>query len=115
MGDMAKVRIGMRVLDSTGEELGTVDDLKAGDPGAVTTDGQLMSRDGGLLGDLAKAFGGGPDLHRHTATWLLRVGYIRIDREEFLAGHAYAAAYRIQEVDDDTVRLSVTSDQLQDG
>lgn len=68
-----------------------------------------------MLGDLAKAFGGGPDLNRQTATRLLRVGYLRIDREEFLARHAYAAADRIQEVDDDTVRLSVTSDQLQDG
>lgn len=112
---MAQVRIGMRVLDSMGEEIGTIDDLKAGDPGAVTGEGQVMGGDGGLLGDIGRVFGGGPELHRQVAERLLRVGYIKIGREGFLAEDAYAAADRIQEVDNDTVRLSITSDQLHDG
>jgi hypothetical protein len=109
---MAQVRVGMRVLDSEGEELGTVDDLKAGDPTAATGAGQGGSKDGGLMDDLARAFGGGTDLPRQTAERLLRVGYIRINRQGFLAGTAYAPADRLQDVIGDTVRLTVTSERL---
>lgn len=115
MDAMSQVRIGMRVYDSAGEELGTVDDLKFGDAEAVTDEGQVAAGDGGLVGILARAVGGGTKLHPQAVAGLLRVGFIRIDRKGFLGGHAYAAADWIQAVEDDTVRLAVPSDRLHDG
>jgi hypothetical protein len=113
MDVMRQVHIGMKVVDSAGEELGTVDDLKFGDAEAITGVGQVAPGDsGGLTGGLRQAFGGESRLDSQAAARLVRGGYIDINREGLLSGHAYAEADWIQAVDNDTVRLSVPSFQL---
>jgi hypothetical protein len=116
MDAMSQVRIGMRVVDSAGEELGAVDDVKFGDAAAITDVGQeAPGSRGGLIGGLGQAFGGQSRLDPQAAAKLGRVGYIDIDRIGFVNGHAYAEADWIQAVDSDTVRLSVPSSQLHNG
>ena len=109
---MSQVELGMRVLDSAGEEIGKVDDLKFGDEEAVSTQGQQVSAGGGLVANLARAVVGGPNLHPQAVDRLLRVGYIRIDCQGVLAGHAFASADQVQVVAGGTVRLAVAANQL---
>ncbi|SDQ63191.1 hypothetical protein [Quadrisphaera sp. DSM 44207] len=115
MDVMDQVRVGMRVIDSTGADVGTVDDLKAGDPEALTSAGQEVDPGGGLLEDVARAFGSGPRVHPQAAERMLRVGYVRVDRSGVLSGHGYVEADRIRAVEGDAVHLSVPADQLLDG
>lgn len=113
MDTMKDVRQGMRVVDAAGEEVGTVEDLKMGDSEAQTAQGQVTGGDGGLVGDVASAFDGGePGVPPELAERMLRLGYIKIDTKGLFAGDLYAAADRIDQVTQDTVRLNVDRDQL---
>src|SRR3954471_11500252 len=74
------VHEGMKVVDSAGEKVGTVEGLKMGDPGAATDEGNEL-RDEGFLGDIAEAFGGDerePDVPGPMRARLLRSGYIKV-------------------------------------
>ncbi|WP_344301809.1 hypothetical protein [Nocardioides bigeumensis] len=87
--------------------MGTVDAVKMGDPGAVTTEGQQDPREPGLLSFVARGLGGGPELPRQERERLLRVGYIKLDKAGPLSGSAYLAADTIDRVIDDVVHLAV--------
>ncbi|WP_053202233.1 DUF2171 domain-containing protein [Jiangella muralis] len=97
---LGEVREGMTVVDALGEELGTVAEVRLGDPGAVTDAGQRPDAGGG-------------DLPDEEAARLRRTGYLRVDR--ILAKDLYAAAGDVHRVDGEMVRLRVPADQLSPG
>ena len=106
MAALRDVRPGMRVIDSLGQEVGTVDQVSPGDRGPVTTRGR-----GGVPQGLAQALRSTANVHPQTASRMLRRGYVRIGRRG--AGpHGYASADQIVEVGDDVVQLGVSRDEL---
>ncbi|RIQ20536.1 hypothetical protein [Jiangella rhizosphaerae] len=111
---LGDVREGMTVVDALGEELGTVAEVKLGDPEAVTDAGQEPGPGGDdLIGSAARALWSGPDLPAQEVARLRRVGYLRVDRS--LAKDLYAAADEVHRVDGEMVRLSVPADHLVSG
>lgn len=133
-GAITLVREGMTVVDSSGEELGSVDRVQMGDPSAATAGGQDAGDDVGVAaapvglagtgGSGAGAAGGGVaapigvfgggdlDLPEAFAEDLLRVGFVKIDGKGWFDRDRYAAADEIAGVSGDTVRLSVGKDAL---
>lgn len=112
-GPIGAVREGMTVLDSTGAELGKVQDVKIGDSAAVTAEGQRMSEPYGLLGRIVQeAAGPEPDVEKELAELLLREGYLKIKSHLPLRPGRYAAAGQIAGVRDGTVTLKVPGDRL---
>jgi hypothetical protein len=115
LGPIEMVHEGMTVVDSTGDEVGKVEGLKMGDPGAVTEAGNEL-QDTGFLGDIAEAFAGDerePDVPAPARARLLRSGYIKVDGPGFLfETDRYVPADWIASVDGDTVHLSVPKDRL---
>ena len=112
-GPISKVMIGDTVVDSTGNELGTVKFVKMGDPNAVTDEGQEDDSPGFLgLGGDDYDMGSLPEQARHQ---LMRVGFIHIDVS--WADDRFAAAGQIARVENNTVYLSVPEANLigQDG
>lgn len=112
MDAMGQVREGMKVLDQSGQEIGTVEEFKLGDPQAVTAEGQAPDTGGGLVDDLARAVSGGPDVPQQYAERLLRIGYIKIDSKGLFKSDCYAGADRVERVEGDTVHLNVDKSQL---
>jgi hypothetical protein len=111
---MERIHEGMTVVDSAGEKVGTVEDLKMGDPGVATEAGNEPP-DGGFLGDVARVFGDErePDVPGPMRPRLLRSGYIKVDSPGFLIeSDRYVPADQIDSVTEDTVRLRVTKDML---
>lgn len=110
-GPIVRIDDGMRVLDSNGEEVGTVLTTKMGDPEAVTPAGQRMPGD--LVDTVVDSFAGAePDVHPQRAAQLLRTGYIKIDAKGWFARNLYAGAEEIDRVDDAGVRLAVPRSRL---
>jgi len=114
LGPIEQVREGMHVVDSTGDKIGKVEDIRMGDPEAVTDEGNELG-DTGFLGDLAQAIGGDerePDVPGPARAKLLRTGYIKVDSGFFAGADRYVAADMIASVSDDTVRLRMPKDRL---
>lgn len=102
----------MRVIDSAGEEIGTVQLVRMGDPDAVTTEGE-DSTGGGLLGGVADAFGfeDEPDLPGTLRRCLLHLGLVKVDGHGLFSKDRYVRADRVAGVSGQTVHLSVRKDQ----
>jgi hypothetical protein len=98
-GPIADVREGMRVVDAAGNEVGRVTVVKMGDPGAVTTQGQILNEPS-LEAEK-------PHLPPELSERLLRIGYIKVDRKGLFRSDVYAGADQIAKVDGDTVHLAV--------
>ena len=114
-GLIEQVREGMRVIDSAGEEIGTVEFVRMGDPDAVTIEGAGEDSGGpGLLGGVAAVFGFNdePDLPGTLRRRLLHLGFVKVDGQELFGKDRYVRADRIDEVSGDTVRLSVRKGQM---
>ena len=105
MAVIDQVREGMHVVAPDGKKIGKVEDLKMGDPEAVTSDGQTDPETGGLIGTLVNDFAETSRLPRHTAERLLRIGYVKIDKSGLFAGHAYLASDELDRVEGDTLWL----------
>jgi hypothetical protein len=105
MAIIEQVREGMHVVASDGKKIGKVEDLKMGDPEAVTSDGQTDPDTGGLVNTVIDGFAVTSKLPRHDAERLLRMGYVKVDRSGLLAGHAYFASDELDRVEGDTVWL----------
>jgi hypothetical protein len=105
--------IGDSVVDSTGNEVGTVKFVKMGDPNAVTDEGQEDDRPG-LLGLSGNDYDMG-NLPEQAREQLMRVGFIHINVP--LADDRFAGAGQIARVENNTVYLSVPQTNLigQDG
>ena len=110
---IAQVFRGMTVVDSTGAEIGKVELVKMGDPEAVTTEGQRVGESEGVVRALADSiFGSEPDVPGPLAGRLLRLGYLKVDGKGLLEADRYVAGDQIAGVADDTVRLTVSKDEL---
>ncbi|MCX2948903.1 hypothetical protein [Lentzea sp. NEAU-D7] len=108
---MTNVEVGMRVVDSEDEELGTVAEVKFGDPEAITAEGQRSPR--GMTEHVVNSFTGSePDVHPQLEGRLLRTGYIKIDAKGLFATDLYAGTEQIHHVDPDGVRLAVPRGRL---
>lgn len=106
MNAMEQVREGMSVVDADGNEIGTVEEFKMGDPEAITAEGQAPEQNNGLLANLLSALGGGPDVPQERAERMLRLGYVKIDNKGLLAGDRYVAADQVDRVADDKLWLT---------
>jgi hypothetical protein len=113
-GPLAQVREGMRVVDAAGEEIGKVDGVKMGDPESPSLEGQVAEDSIGLLGNIKEAFGfgGEPNLPPTLAARLLRTGFIHVDGKGWIDTDRYVSAESVGSVEGETVRLTVTKDQL---
>jgi hypothetical protein len=104
-----RVTTGMRVVDATGAEIGTVDLVQRGDPNAVTV--QAPTADpGSSLDELIESVAvEEPDVPADLAARLLRSGYLKITD----SGRAvYALAEQIAAVTGRQVRLGVPATDL---
>lgn len=103
---ISRVTTGMRVIDTAGVEVGTVDLVQRGDPNAVTV--QAPTADpGGSLDELIEAAAvEEPDVPADLAARLLRTGYLKVSTELARTGAVYVLADQIAAVDGQ-VRLAV--------
>ncbi len=104
-----RVRQGMEVVDASGKWLGTVKDVKMGDPQAATTQGQdgMAGEARGVVGlyDLPGMEREGPDVPDPLRAQLVRLGYIEVAGPEIDGDERYVRADRVAEVFGTTVRL----------
>jgi hypothetical protein len=105
MAVIEQVREGMHVVGPDGKKIGKVEDLKMGDPEAVTADGQTDPETGGLAGNLVDDFAQISRLPRHEAERLLRLGYVKVDKAGLFGGHEYVASDELDRVEGDTLWL----------
>ena len=111
------VHAGMTVVDVDGEEVGTVEDVRAGsgdlagesvvadappDRGALDT----------LTGAVRDAVTTGEGITAAERSRLDRAGYVRLSGTGLLGGSRYAAADEVAAVEGDVVRLSVPGSRL---
>lgn len=107
---IAAVRQGMSVVDIAGERVGIVEMVKAGDPEASTSQGQVAD---GLVAEAKRAFRGGePRVPAELASQLVRVGFVKVDGRGILGRDIYVAAVQVKEVVDDVVHLGVSQTEL---
>lgn len=113
-GLIERVRDGMQVVDSSGDDLGKVTYVKMGDPDAVTTQGESTPMDGGLLGDAEGLFGGEdePKTEGSEREQMIRTGFVKVGGGGLFRKARYATAGQIASVSGDTVTLSVMKDGL---
>lgn len=110
---ISRVTTGMRVVDSTGAEVGTVDLVQRGDPNAVTVQASAPVDPGSSLNELIESAAvEEPDLPADLAARLLRTGYLKVSTELARTGAVYVLADQITAVTDDGVRLDVPATQL---
>ncbi|WP_319461901.1 hypothetical protein [Micromonospora sp. RTP1Z1] len=109
---ISRVTTGMRVVDATGMEVGTVDLVQRGDPIAVTV--QTPTADPGSSLDelIESAAVEEPDVPADLAARLLRSGYLKVSTELARTGAVYVLADRIATVTGDQVRLDVAAAEL---
>ncbi|WP_069385695.1 hypothetical protein [Cellulosimicrobium cellulans] len=111
------VHAGMTVVDVDGEEVGTVEDVRAG---ADELAGESAVADAppdrgaldALTGAVRDAVTTGEGISAADRTRLDRAGYLRIDGVGLLSGSRYAAADEVAAVEGDVVRLSVPGSRL---
>jgi sporulation protein YlmC with PRC-barrel domain len=103
MDTMLSVREGMRVVGSDGKKIGTVEDLKIGDPDAVMADGQVDPETDGIASEGIRSFAGLSGLSNHDAERLQRIGYVKVKRSGIFAGHAFLGSDELDRVEDDTL------------
>lgn len=115
---LSQVRKGMRVSDSAGKEIGTVDWVHLSDedpdtPQAETvTPGAVDYRERTSLIDfIANAFRV-DDVPEVLQNRLLRDGFLRVDADGLFAADRYVLPEQIRSVSDDQVMLGVTKDDL---
>ena len=103
---MARIREGMRVIDATGEEIGTVEVVRMGDPQAMS-----LGPDAGTE-DRIVEWVDEPDLPASLRARLLRTGFIKVDVKGLFKGSRYVAAEEIDSVSGDTVTLAIAKEQM---
>jgi hypothetical protein len=110
---------GMKVYDSSNDEIGVVEDFKFSDedpttPGLEQTDVHPMDidRDDDLVTIMARAFAGEDNLSDELKEKLLREGFVRIDAEGLFAADRYITPDQIEGADGDRLLLSVPKSAL---
>lgn len=108
---ISRVTEGMTVVDSDGDRVGTVAEVKMGDPDAVTTEGQTAPEPDGWTMGGRPVRGEEPDVLPQVTAQLLRVGYLRIDTG-LLRRDRYVGGDQVVRVDGDTVHLGTARENL---
>jgi hypothetical protein len=107
------VRSGMRVVDSTGREIGTVERIMMGDPRGLTPKGQAVGEAESFLDHVVQSVSGPePDVPPALAARLVRLGYVKVDGKGLVDTDRYVAADEIADVREDVVHLSVPGNRL---
>lgn len=104
---ISRVTTGMRVIDTVGVEVGTVDLVQRGDPNAVTVQAPTADPGGSLNELIESAAVDEPDVPADLAARLLRTGYLKVSTELARTGAVYVLADQIAAVTDGQVRLGV--------
>lgn len=115
-----QVREGMRVCDSTGQDIGSVRQVFMGSVSEQTneegrgpaTASEAKWRDESLFDNLAEAFSTDDPLPEVLRGRLMRHGFIRIDTSGIFASDRYALADQVESVSEDCVRLRLAKDEL---
>lgn len=107
-----RVRIGMPVVDVTGEVLGRVSYIQMGDPEADTVS-RLVAEKPSYLGPVKNVFSDEPELPEPFHRQLLRVGFIKVDGPGFFHHtHRYVRADQIADVAAGQVRLTLPKERI---
>lgn len=114
------IETGMKVVDSTGDEIGTVEAFKAGDDDPATPEVEAtgvnpMDADGGretVVDVLARAFAPEDKVPAEIQEKLLREGFVRIDSSGLFASDRYVTTSQISGVRDGKLILSVPKSDL---
>ncbi len=107
-----QVREGMTVVDRAGARVGEVSLVQMGDPEAVTTAGNDYEVPGLVRDVVRSVVGAEPDVPEPLRSRLRRYGFLKVDGPGLMDADRYVRADRIAGITGDTVRLSVTRDQL---
>ncbi|HEY8533640.1 MAG TPA: hypothetical protein VIL44_07175 [Micromonospora sp.] len=109
---IAQITPGMRVIDSTGHEVGTVIRVRVGDPNAVIAQGPTTGT-GSLEGRIPDPLAGDePEVPPDIAARMLRFGYLKVDTNSLFLRDVYVEANQISTVVDDQVLLNVPASSL---
>jgi hypothetical protein len=111
-GPLARVCEGMPVVDAIGQEIGTVEYVKMGNPDTATARGSTQVSTDPVTEIAAAVFGGEADVPEPKRSQLLRYGFIRIDGSGLSDTDRFVRSDKIRDVVDDTVRLTISRDQL---
>jgi hypothetical protein len=109
---LAQVREGLSVYDASGDEIGSVAEVRMADTEAADVEpAQNTGRVDSVIDSAADAIAGGDD---DVSTRLLSTGYFRLDSKGLFAGDKYVTPDLIESVDADGVRLNVAKDAIPD-
>ncbi|GIJ40636.1 hypothetical protein Vwe01_39610 [Micromonospora andamanensis] len=110
---LSQVTTGMRVVDSAGLDVGTVDLVQRGDPNAVTVQGAPTTDPGSSLDELIESAAvEEPDVPADLAARLLRTGYLKVSTDLVPTGAVYVLADQISTVTPTTVTLNTPATTL---
>jgi hypothetical protein len=112
VGPIGQVREGMQVVDSAGADVGMVERVKMGDPGAITASVADATAAEELMSGFGSLFTGGLEISDAKARELLRTGFILVDGPGLADMDRFVPAGRIGRVERDTVHLTVGREQL---
>lgn len=115
---MRDIREGMKVLDSTNKEIGTVEWVKFGDDDPLTPEPEAgdvnpieRQRRNTFIDDIADAFRT-DDIPEEVREKLLLQGFVRIDAEGLFAADRYVTPEQIERVSKDKLMLNVSKEDL---
>lgn len=108
---IGQVREGMHVLDSAGQNIGSVVLVKVGDPDAVPTGGRNPDARTEIFA-LGRGGAVEPDVPPSPAEHLLRSGFVKISAKGLFERDLYLAAEQVTAVDYDTVTVNAVKDDL---
>lgn len=109
---MGAVTRGMPVVDASGHPVGTVAQVRTGDPDAVTVQPPTPGATGPLDDLITETAYGEPDVPAEAAARLLRRGYLKIDTGRAGGEPLYVEADLVDRVQDERVRLNVLAGSL---
>ena len=104
---MKLVREGMRVVDAKGDDIGTVEEFKMGDPEAMTTRGNESHPGEPVWPDDDE-----PKVPEPIRSDLLRMGFVKIDTGDIFDRDLYVRADVVDAVSNDTVTLTLPKERL---
>jgi hypothetical protein len=102
----------MSVIDARGEDLGTVEFVRAADPKAAAFEDRVAAIHGLICLGIGSIVGVEPKVPPEMALKLFREGYVKIAAPHFWAESYYAAASAIERVEGRTVYLSLDREGL---
>ncbi|WP_229229218.1 hypothetical protein [Sinomonas cyclohexanicum] len=106
------VQLGMSVIDAAGEELGTVEFVRAPDLKAAAFEERVASIHGLISLGVGSIVGVEPKVPPEMALKLFREGYLKVTAPHFWAENYYAAGDAIARVEGRTVYLSLKRQEL---